>query len=129
MKFSLKRETGFLGMGSSLSIIKNGKTVDSLPYDSEKEIEFSEGDQLSVKRSILRSEPVTLSEENQGQKLVVKLNPIVFRLYILFFTFTFIFPIFFQSWALAVVIVLGYLIFAVAMTKKIYLIEESGSEA
>ncbi|MGX6977829.1 hypothetical protein ACWN8V_00940 [Vagococcus elongatus] len=129
MKFSLKRETGFFGMGSSLSIIKNGESIGTLAYDSEKEIEFSEGDQLSVKLSILRSEPFTLSETNQGKQLTVTFNPIVFRLYILFFTFTFIFPIFFHSWVLAVVIVLIYLVFAVAMTKKIYLIEESRREA
>ncbi len=125
MKVSLVRKTGFFGMGSPLKVFKNGEQVCLLNTDETKEIDGAEaGFNLDVKFSFLKSETVHIDNSAEEQRLQIKINPNILKLYMSLFTLIFILPIIFKSWELGVGILAIYIIFVAVMSRKFYVIEE-----
>ncbi|MGX6961272.1 hypothetical protein [Vagococcus xieshaowenii] len=124
MKIKLKRNTGFFAMGTPFDILMNKRSFTKLSHNDSKEIDYQAGDVLRAKYSLLKSNEVTLSEEDEGATFEISSNPNIMRTYITIFTLLFIFPILFQQWLLAIFIIVFYLIFGIVMSNRFYLIKK-----
>ncbi|MGX7029871.1 hypothetical protein [Vagococcus zengguangii] len=124
MKIKLNRNSGFFAMGTPFDILINKSSNTKLAHNQSKEIEYEPGDVLRAKYSLLKSNEVTLSAEDDGATFEITSNPNIMRTYMTIFTLLFIFPVLFQQWLLAILIIIFYAIFGMAVMNKFYLISK-----
>lgn len=125
MKLNVKRQTGFFGMGSSLTVFLGQQKAGALKHDETKAFEVTtESTELKVSFSFLRSQTYTIVADQPEKEVRVRVNPLIMKLYVWLFTLVFILPLIFKTWLLGVGILIVYLGFVAVMSAKFYLIDE-----
>lgn len=124
MKINLYRNTGFFAMGTPFEILINNTPTAKLRHNQTITIDCQPDDRLRAKYSLLKSKELVLTEEDEGATFEITSNPNIMKTYMTIFTLLFIFPILFQQWILAVLIVIFYAIFGITIMNKFYLIKK-----
>ncbi|WP_167630040.1 hypothetical protein [Listeria valentina] len=84
MKIGIKRDTGAVGGLAKISVKMNREKVASLKNNEEKEFEVSGPAQISANQWYMGSKTV---EAKPGDKLEIKINPLMIPCFILFVLF------------------------------------------
>lgn len=84
MKIGIKRNTGAVGGGAKISVKMDQEKVASLKNNEEREFEVSGPTQISVNQWYMGSKVV---EAKPGDKLEIKINPLMIPCLILFVLF------------------------------------------
>jgi hypothetical protein len=130
MAYKITRKTGFYAMGSPLDLLLDGQKVARINHQETLVLDFDEG-KLSVRFFFLKSKERSLEELQDGDSLVIKMNPKIVTFYILFYVGLFLLMALLAISQQITIILLGILLYLVGYfclgvhySKQAYIIEE-----
>ncbi|MGC6769950.1 hypothetical protein [Enterococcus sp. LJL51] len=128
MKLYITRKTGFYGMATPITILKNGKKWFAIGNNSTKTVEVLENElDLQVSFYLLKSEPFHLKNDGLDKELKITMNPMLVGNYLIFFVLMLLIPATRMPLIAILLFLVLYFVFLITSLKKAYVIKEKSN--
>lgn len=125
MELQVTRKTGFYGMGSAISLTKNGQYWFSINHNQVKQLNVSENEMtIQAKLFFFKSKNKIIKNKGNLVSLEITMNPRMVFAYVLFFIFMMFLPIIGFSFIGILVLFALYAVFLFSMVNRAYVIKE-----
>ncbi|MHC5217394.1 hypothetical protein ACYSNR_12115 [Enterococcus sp. LJL128] len=128
MKLYITRKTGFYGMATPITVLKNGEKWFAIGNNSAKTVEVLENElDLQVSFYLLKSEPFHLKNDGLDKELEITMNPMLVGNYLIFFVLMLLIPATRMPLIAILLFLVLYFVFLITSLKKAYVIKEKSN--